>query len=428
MTRFVDLVDIKVRSGDGGDGLVAWRREKYEPSGGPAGGDGGAGGHVILIASAQLDTLLDFKIQGDYSAQSGQAGGPKCKNGKAGQDLILKVPAGTVVLDAEDGRIVADLLLPGEAVTVACGGAGGRGNAALASSTARAPHFCEPGKPGIARQLRLELKLIADVGITGLPNAGKSTLLAALTAGRPKIAAYPFTTLEPNLGALKIAGGSSIIIADLPGLIEGACQGAGLGRQFLRHSERVRLLIHLVDISHEDPVSDISTLDRELSAYSSRLAGLPQLLVLNKEDLLSGAIGKAEKIDAVKAIAGRREILVISGKEGSGLAALKQAIVNGLQSEFGSKLSQAAVVDSKALQGEARSFEIKRRKNIFTVKGDYPERLARVTNLKDPQSVWHFNRKLKSQGVIKALHNAGAKPGSQVIVGSASFTFGENLT
>jgi GTPase len=271
VSQFIDQVRIKVRSGDGGNGMVAWRREKYEPMGGPAGGDGGRGGSVIIEATPDLNTLIDFRYKQTFEALPGGKGRPKSMHGKDSDDLIIRVPVGTLVRDLKDGKIIADLIHPGDRVMVAEGGRGGRGNARLASPTRRAPYFCEPGQPGIERDLELELKLLADVGIIGLPNAGKSTLLSLLTAAKPKIADYPFSTLEPTLGVMPKPEGGGYVLADIPGLIEGASQGLGLGHKFLRHTERTRLLVHMVDAGSPDPFNDIKLINEELHQYSETL-------------------------------------------------------------------------------------------------------------------------------------------------------------
>ncbi|HND69215.1 MAG TPA: GTPase ObgE, partial [Candidatus Obscuribacter sp.] len=286
MAQFIDQVEIEIQSGDGGNGSINWRREKYEPMGGPAGGNGGRGGNVYIEATADLNTLIDFRFKTKFEAEPGHKGGIKNRHGKAGQDVVIRVPVGTQVRDTDLDKVIADLTTPGQRVLVAEGGMGGRGNTELASSTRRAPHFCEPGQPGVHRHLELTLKLLADVGIIGLPNAGKSTLLAALTRAKPKIADYPFSTLEPNLGVAKSEGGDGFVLADIPGLIEGASQGIGLGHKFLRHIERTRVLVHMVDATGEDLPGALKTIDQELSLYSRDLSRLPQILALNKTDLL----------------------------------------------------------------------------------------------------------------------------------------------
>ncbi|AZB73086.1 GTPase ObgE [Synechococcus elongatus] len=282
--QFIDHATICVKAGDGGDGIVAFRREKYVPAGGPSGGNGGRGGSVILVATEQLQTLLDFRYLRLFKAQDGERGGPKGMTGASADDLIIQVPCGTAVYDAETDECLGDLTSAGQILKVAQGGKGGLGNQHFLSNSNRAPEHALPGLPGEERQLRLELKLLAEVGLIGLPNAGKSTLISVLSAAKPKIADYPFTTLVPNLGVVRRETGDGTVFADIPGLIEGAHRGAGLGHDFLRHIERTRLLIHLVDLTAEDPIADWRTIQAELKAYGRGLSDRPQILALNKID------------------------------------------------------------------------------------------------------------------------------------------------
>lgn len=282
--RFIDQTEIFVKAGNGGDGMVAFRREKYVPAGGPAGGNGGRGGSIILQASSNLQTLLDFKYNHQFIAEDGKRGGTKNMTGVSGPDRLIEVPCGTVVLNADTMDLLGDLTTHGQTLTVAQGGKGGLGNKHFLSNRNRAPEHALPGLPGEEYRLRLELKLLAEVGIIGLPNAGKSTLISVLSAARPKIADYPFTTLVPNLGVVPRSTGDGTVFADIPGLIAGAHEGIGLGHDFLRHVERTRLLVHLVDTTAADPVKDYQTIQQELSAYDHGLHQRPQLLVLNKID------------------------------------------------------------------------------------------------------------------------------------------------
>ena len=286
--QFVDQARIYVRGGNGGNGAVAFRREKFVPKGGPSGGDGGDGASVVLRVDPGLSTLLDFRYQKEYAAPSGENGANKDRYGRGGQDLVLRVPPGTQVYDEDTGTLLADLRAPGETFVAARGGKGGRGNIHFATSTARAPRKSEPGLPGDEKNLRLDLKLLADVGLLGFPNVGKSSLIARISAARPKIADYPFTTLVPNLGMVQLSNERSFVVADVPGLIEGAHAGTGLGDRFLRHLERTRVLIHLLEISTtpgRTPLRDYETLNRELALYDPELAARPQIVVLNKMDL-----------------------------------------------------------------------------------------------------------------------------------------------
>jgi GTP-binding protein len=335
--KFVDEVRIHVKAGDGGDGAIAWRREKFIPRGGPAGGDGGDGGDVILVVDPQLATLLDFRYVREHRARSGEKGHGSDMNGQNGADLELRVPPGTVVKDAATGEVLADLGTPGERFVAAKGGRGGLGNMNFATSTNQAPRYAEDGTPGEERGLVLELKLLADVGIIGYPNAGKSTLISRISRARPKIADYPFTTLVPNLGVVPWRGERSFVVADIPGLIEGAHAGAGLGHQFLRHVERCRVLIHLVDGASPDPgrepKADLEAIDRELVLYSKELARRTQIVAVNKVDVTE-ARAAGEK---VQKLLGRRkrkiEVHLISAVTGEGLTELLDAVARVLYPE-----------------------------------------------------------------------------------------------
>jgi GTPase len=294
--QFIDQAEVEVLAGKGGDGLVAFHREKYVPAGGPSGGNGGHGGSIYFKAVENLQTLLDFKYAHKFKAQDGQRGGPKNMTGASGDDLIVEVPCGTVVYDAETDEMIGDLVTPEQTLLVAKGGKGGLGNKHFLSNRNRAPERALPGLPGEERLIRLELKLLAEVGIIGLPNAGKSTLIASLSAARPKIADYPFTTLVPNLGVVRKPTGDGTVFADIPGLIEGAHLGTGLGHDFLRHVERTRVLLHLVDVTQDDPVAAYQTIQSELHAYGRGLETHPQIVALNKVD---AATSDMERVDAI---------------------------------------------------------------------------------------------------------------------------------
>lgn len=429
MSQFIDEVEIEVTSGDGGNGLVAWRREKYEPLGGPAGGDGGRGGDIYLQATGDINTLLDFRFKAKFQADPGQKGGSKNKFGKSATDLTIRVPIGTSILDMETGYPVADLVADGQRVLVAKGGRGGRGNASLATQRMKAPHYCEPGEAGIRRFLRLELKVLADVGIVGLPNAGKSTLLSALTRARPKIADYPFTTLVPNLGVVKMPSSDGFVMADVPGLIEGASEGVGLGHRFLKHLERTSLLVHLVDASSLDIAGDIGTIDRELERYGDHIAKLPQLLVANKIDLLDED-ERGELQATLAGLTGGREILLLSAATTEGA----QELVNLLSQRLSEvKPPRAEVEEVTELEPDPGAttraddgFEILRKRNVFTVVGGRVERLISVTHLKDPESLTHMYRVLRAMGVIDALLQEGIEPGMDVIIAGVVFSYGED--
>ena len=288
--QFIDLAEIEVEAGKGGDGIVAFRREKYVPAGGPSGGNGGKGGSVILVASNRLQTLLDFKYARLFKAENGKKGGPSNRTGAMGSDRLIEVPCGTIVCDAETGEFLGDLTTDGQTLCVAKGGKGGLGNKHFLSNRNRAPEYALPGLEGEKRRLRLELKLIAEVGIIGLPNAGKSTLIASLSSARPKIADYPFTTLVPNLGVVRKPTGDGTVFADIPGLIAGASDGVGLGHDFLRHIERTRVLLHVIDATADDPITDYQTIQQELVAYDRGLPERPQIIAFNKIDAVDKEI------------------------------------------------------------------------------------------------------------------------------------------
>lgn len=322
--QFIDHAEIEVIGGKGGDGMVAFRREKYVPAGGPAGGNGGWGGSVIFRAEQNLQTLLDFRYMRTFKAPDGEKGGPNNCTGATGDDLIVDVPCGTVIYDQETGEEIGDLIEHGQTLCVAAGGKGGLGNKHFLSNKNRAPEYALPGLEGEMKQLRLELKLLAEVGLIGLPNAGKSTLISALSSARPKIGDYPFTTLIPNLGVVRRPTGDGTVFADIPGLIEGAHQGVGLGHEFLRHIERTRVLVHLVDLNAEDPIRDYVTIQQELLAYGRGLPDLPQIIALNKLDT-----GDREFADFITEELGEitdHEIMTISAVSRTGLDQLLQRI------------------------------------------------------------------------------------------------------
>ncbi len=327
--QFIDLTEVIVEAGKGGDGIVAFRREKYVPAGGPSGGYGGRGGSVIMVAVERLQTLLDFRYNHRFKAEDGSRGGPNNRSGAAGEDLIIEVPCGTLVYDGKTGELLGDLVHPGQTLCVAEGGKGGLGNKHFLSNSNRAPEYALPGLLGEQRLLRLELKLLAEVGIIGLPNAGKSTLISAISSARPKVADYPFTTLVPNLGVVRKPSGDGTVFADIPGLIAGAHQGTGLGHEFLRHIERTRLMLHLIDATSTDPIADYQTIQQELQAYGRGLAERPQILALNKID----AVDLAQEIDAITAqleALSNAPVFLISAVAHTGLDPMLQQIWSNL--------------------------------------------------------------------------------------------------
>ena len=426
---FVDEVVIDVKAGDGGNGSVSFRREKYVPRGGPNGGDGGTGGDVLLEADSNLSTLLDFRFQRHYEALRGIHGTSRDMHGKNAGDIILKVPIGTTATDVETGRILGDLTKHGQQLIVAKGGQGGRGNAHFSSSVQQAPKFAENGEPGDEKQIKLELKLLADVGLIGYPNVGKSTLIAALSAAKPKIADYPFTTLVPNLGVVRVDEERTFVIADIPGLIEGASEGVGLGHQFLRHVERTRLLCHLIDVSGSegrDPMDDYAIINRELAAYSDKLALLPQIVVLNKSD-----IADAEEVELLRAEFADEDkpVFVISAATRIGLEPLVYYLAERLAEMPLPPAFDDGIV--RITTDTMRSRRTDRRweatydaaNQVYVVAGKGIERLIAMTQLQNEDALTRLQRTLEKTGIINKLRTLGAKQGDTVRIGKAEFDF-----
>jgi len=426
---FVDEVVIDVKAGDGGNGSVAFRKEKYVPRGGPNGGDGGKGGDVYLEADSNLSTLLDFRYQRHYEALRGIHGTSRDMSGKNAGDITLKVPVGTTATDVETDRILTDLTKHGQRVVIARGGQGGRGNAHFASSVQQAPKYAENGEPGEEHQIKLELKLLADVGLIGYPNVGKSTLIAALSAAKPKIADYPFTTLVPNLGVVRVDEERTFVIADIPGLIEGASEGVGLGHQFLRHVERTRLLCHLIDISGttgRDPLDDYAIINRELAAYDDKLAQLPQVVVLNKSDIADpeeAELLRAEFADEDK------PVFVISAATRTGLEPLVYFLAERL-----SEMPLPPAFDDEIVRITADTMKGRRTDRrwdaaydagtqTYVVSGKGIERLVAMTQLQNEDAVNRLQRTLEKTGIINKLRTLGAKQGDTVRIGKAVFDF-----
>ena len=407
-----DEAKIFVKAGDGGNGIVAFRREKFVPRGGPSGGNGGRGGDVVLVAEPHLQTLIDFKQRNIFRAQRGEHGGGKNMQGANGETLRIAVPVGTVVRN-EAGELLADLTEAGQEVVVARGGKGGRGNAAFASASNQAPRFSEKGEPGEEGWLRLELKLIADVGIIGVPNAGKSTLLASVSAARPKIADYPFTTLVPNLGVAEIDD-RVFVLADIPGLIEGASQGVGLGFKFLRHVERTRVLLHLLDGLADDPLADFATINAELDLFDERLARKPQLVALNKMDV-PDAQARWPEVQAAMTAQGL-PCFAISAATGQGVRDLLRAVADALAAApVPEPLDEAPVLKPPV---DEDFFEVKQlAPHEFRVVGPRIERAARRTDWDNPDAVQRFHRIVQAAGVEQALLDAGVGDGDTVHIG-----------
>ena len=414
---YTDYTKIFVKSGNGGTGAISFRREKYVAAGGPDGGDGGKGGDVYFITDKDSNTLINFRYNKKFKAENGQNGsGARC-NGKQGQDLYIKVPIGTVVKDAETGEIVADLSEEDSKELVLPGGRGGKGNTHFATSTRQAPRFAQSGEKGIEKELILELKSLADVGLVGFPNAGKSTFLSVVTDAKPKIADYPFTTLNPNLGVVKTDDENSFVIADIPGLIEGASDGVGLGIQFLRHIERTRLILHLIDVcgfQGRNPVDDFYSINNELKNYSEKLTKKKQIIVATKldvaqDDTLYKELEKVAKKEGL-------EIFKISSITKQGLKELLvrvEELLKEIPKENLIELNQRKVYK---LNEDKNEFQIVREEDMYVVIGPAVEKLMSRVNLEDTESMYYFQRKLDELGVNEALKEAGVKEGDTVKV------------
>lgn len=413
---FTDYVKIIVKSGDGGDGAISFRREKYVAAGGPDGGDGGKGGDVYFTVDPDANTLIDFRFKKKFKAESGKSGEGNHRYGKSGDDLYIKVPLGTVIKDAESGKVLADLCEKGQTEKVFPGGRGGKGNSHFATSTRQAPHFSQGGEKGIEKEIILELKLLADVGLIGFPNVGKSTFLSVVTSATPKIADYHFTTLEPNLGVVKSEYGDSFVIADIPGIIEGASDGTGLGLQFLRHIERTRLLLHVIDASGvegRNPVEDFNTINNELKNYSEKLSKRTQIIVANKADLIQDETEykKLEKLAKEKGLA----IFKISGVTGQGVKELLDYVSKTLKTLPKEELVE--IEDRKVYELEEKDeFTITREDGMFVVDGPGVQRIMRKVNLEDNESMYYFQKCLEQLGVNKKLKEAGVQEGDTVKV------------
>ncbi len=419
--QFIDQAEITVAAGNGGDGIVAWRREKYIPKGGPAGGDGGHGGGIYLEATPELSTLVEFRFRRSFVAPAGKPGGSSNKSGRSGEDITIRVPVGTLVYRTFEGkpeRFFSDLTEPESRVLVARGGRGGLGNQHFATSVRQAPRFAEKGEPGERCALRLELRLLADCGIVGVPNAGKSTLLSVVSAARPKIADYAFTTLEPQLGVVRIADDESFVMVDVPGLIEGAHAGAGLGDQFLKHVERTRVLVHLLDGAKplEEILLDKTTIEHELEAWNPRLREKPTLLVLNKLDLPSAR----ESLAVLRERFG--DVVGISAATHEGVHALTLAIWQQIQQMPVPELVEPEPVHIELVAPDAFRIE-RQRDGAFVISGDRVERLAAMTNFDSDEGLARFERVLGKLGIEKRLRELGATEGDTVRIGPYEFTY-----
>ncbi len=420
---FVDRAKIKIKAGDGGNGAVSFHREKYVAAGGPDGGDGGRGGDVVFVADRSMDTLVNFRFRYKFEAQNGQPGGTRRCSGKSGEDLVIRVPFGTVVREAESGQVMADISSE-EPVILAHGGKGGAGNQHFATATRQIPRFSKPGLPGECFEVTLELKLLADVGLVGFPNVGKSTFISVVSAARPKIANYHFTTLQPVLGVVRLDEDTSFVMADIPGLVEGASEGVGLGHDFLRHVERCRLILHLVDVSGSegrDPIEDFEKINLELANFSEDLANQPQIVLANKCDLAT-----PEQIAAFRAYIekkglpffeisaattqGTREVINFAAKKLQELPPIRK-----YEPEFVAPDPTASLSD--------RKFTIRKENGIFYVDAPWMEPVFSVVNPEDYESLQYFQRVLRSSGIIDELEKMGVQEGDTVDILDFQFDY-----
>lgn len=420
---FADIAQIKVKAGNGGNGLVSFHREKYVAAGGPDGGDGGHGGDVILVADNGLSTLTDFKYRKIYKAGNGEDGKAKKASGKNGEHVYVNVPAGTLVKDAESGKIIADLKKSGDTFVAAKGGRGGWGNVHFATPTRQVPKFAKPGQKTQERELILELKLLADVGLVGFPNVGKSTLLASVSSARPKIANYHFTTLEPNLGVVSAGEAGSFVMADIPGIIEGANTGIGLGHEFLRHIERTRILLHIVDVSGNEgrnPVEDFDIICSEMEKFNPELPKKPQIAIGNKIDSIydDSQLKEFEKAMQERGV----EVYFISAAAHKGTAELMKIVASKLKDipipEFSVEED-----DFDSIETRDESFEVKVVNGVYEVSGDKVLTIIESTNFGDYESLQFFQNALRTSGIIKALEDAGIEEGDTVKLYDIEFEF-----
>lgn len=422
--KFIDRVKIYVQAGTGGNGTVAFRREAHVPKGGPSGGDGGRGGSVIFVATNSLSTLLDLRYYREYKAQNGEKGHAKKMHGADADDLVIRVPVGTCVYDDDTGNIIADLTKDGQRAVIAKGGRGGRGNARFASSRNPAPKICENGEPGEKFNLRVELKLLADVGLVGFPSVGKSTLLSVVSKARPQIADYHFTTIVPNLGVVQVKDGRSFVMADLPGLIEGASQGKGLGHQFLRHIERCRVIVHIIDMSGSegrDPYEDYVTINKELGEYEYRLLERPQIIVANKMD----GDEAEENLNKFKEKLGDQKVFPIIAPIHEGIDTVLYAVADALETApdfFNQEEEQESVLYT--YKEEEKPFTIHNKGNgVWEVTGKKVERLVQMASFTTDDGFQRFALQIRNMGIDDALREAGCEDGDTVRLYDFEFEF-----
>ena len=423
---FTDYAKIIIKSGNGGDGAITFRREKYVAAGGPDGGDGGRGGSIYFKVDPNANTLIDFRFTKKFKAQNGENGSGANKYGKSGEDLYINVPIGTIIKDVETGKVVADLSKPGQEELVLKGGKGGKGNSHFATSTRQVPRFAQAGEEGEEKEVILELKLLADVGLLGFPNVGKSTFLSVVTDAKPKIANYHFTTIEPNLGVVKTKNGDSFVIADIPGIIEGASAGVGLGIQFLRHVERTRLLLHVIDVSGtegRDPVQDFYTINEELKKYSEKLSSRKQIIVANKIDIMQDDSNykKLEELAKKENL----EIYKISGATGEGVEKLLNRVSELLKTLPKEELVEVEERVVYTLDEDKDGFIVRKDGDKFIIEGKAINRLMGRINVDDNESMYYFQKNLKSLGIEDELKKQGIKEGDLVQILNWTFEWYE---
>lgn len=414
---FTDYTKIIIKSGDGGNGAATFRREKYVAAGGPDGGDGGNGGNIYFQVDKDKNTLIDFRYNKKFKAKNGENGSGNHCNGKYGEDLYIKVPIGTVVKDVKTGKVVVDLSKPNQKELILKGGRGGRGNSHFATATRQAPRFSEDGEKGEEKELILELKLLADVGLLGFPNVGKSTFLSTVTEARPKIANYHFTTLEPNLGVVKMKNGDGFVIADIPGIIEGASEGVGLGIQFLRHVERTRLLLHFLDVSGQEgrnPVEDFYAINEELKKYSEKLSTRKQIIVANKIDVIQDEklLEEVEKLAKKEGL----ELYKISGATKQGVQELIDHVSEVLKTLPKEDLIEIEDKIVYTLEDEKQQWEIKKQDEVFIVTGKAVEKLMGRINIEDNESMYYLQKSLRNMGIEEQLKEMEICEGDTVII------------
>lgn len=421
---FTDRAEIHLKAGNGGNGIVSFRREKYIAAGGPDGGDGGKGGDIILEVNEGIRTLRDFKVERYYRAETGKNGGPSNRTGKNGKDMEIKIPAGTLIIERDTGTIIADMTKHGTRKVIVKGGRGGKGNKHYATSTRQVPGFSKIGEEGEELWVRLELKLLADVGLIGYPNTGKSTILSVVSSAKPEIADYHFTTIEPNLGVVYLEDDKSFVIADIPGIIEGAHKGAGLGHEFLRHIERTKLLVHVVDISGiegRDPIKDFELINNELKNYDERLVKKPQVIAANKIDLLQNS---DSLFDFKKKMEGKGYIVFpVSAMNKKGLNELVLHVAKKLENIPNTILTKPNDDEKVYTARQEEPFSIIKEDNTFIVSGKWVRKIMGSVNVNDSESLQYFQKIMKKKGVIRTLEEMGMNEGDTVRIGNIEFEY-----